>query len=234
MLISLIFSFLYLAPKALLIGAAILPAIILLVYVYRHDRIEKEPRKLLLTLVLLGVVATFLIFFLIGVWHVANWNAVIYGTYFGLMLSLALLMEPLFKWLRTRLHINAKAWWWKAVSLVRTWVLVLLPQYFAYTTSPAQAVKQIGLTFRSWDFSDAAVRMTRMTEPLEWYIALIAMVIVLLIDLLCERGVDVNGRLARTTVLLRWPVLIGLIVAILVFGCYGSGFDASAFLYTQF
>ena len=60
MLISLIFSFLYLAPKALLIGAAILPAIILLVYVYRHDRIEKEPRKLLLTLVLLGIVATFL------------------------------------------------------------------------------------------------------------------------------------------------------------------------------
>ena len=181
-----------------------------------------------------GVVATFLIFFLIGVWHVANWNAVIYGTYFGLMLSLALLMEPLFKWLRTRMHINAKAWWWKAVGLVRTWVLVLLPQYFAYTTSPAQAVKQIGLTFRNWDFSDAAVRMARMTEPLEWYIALIAMAIVLLIDLLCERGVDVNGRLARTTVLLRWPVLIGLIVAILVFSCYGSGFDASAFLYTQF
>ncbi len=60
MLISLIFSFLYLAPKALLIGAAILPAILLLVYVYRHDRIEKEPRKLLLTLVLWGVVATFL------------------------------------------------------------------------------------------------------------------------------------------------------------------------------
>ena len=60
MLISLIFSFLYLAPKALLIAAAILPAILLLVYVYRHDRIEKEPRKLLLTLVLWGVVATFL------------------------------------------------------------------------------------------------------------------------------------------------------------------------------
>ena len=60
MLISLIFSFLYLAPKALLIGAAILPAAILLLYVYRHDRIEKEPGRLLLSLVLWGVVATFL------------------------------------------------------------------------------------------------------------------------------------------------------------------------------
>ena len=60
MLISLIYSFLYLAPKALLIGAAILPAAVLLVYVYRHDRSEKEPGRLLLSLVLWGVVATFL------------------------------------------------------------------------------------------------------------------------------------------------------------------------------
>ena len=181
-----------------------------------------------------GVVATFVIFFLIGVWHTANWNAVIYGAYFGVLLSLALLMEPLFKKLRALLHINAKAWWWKAIGLVRTWGLILLAQYFAYTASPAQAVKQLVLTFRNWDFSDFAVRMGRLMEPLEWYIALIALAIVFLIDLLCERGVDVNGKLARGTLLIRWPVLIALIVAILVFGCYGEGFDASAFLYTQF
>ena len=181
-----------------------------------------------------GVVATFVIFFLIGVWHVANWNAVIYGAYFGVMLSLALLAEPLFKWLRGKLHIPPKAWWWQGIGLVRTWGLILLAQYFAYTASPRQAVLQIGLTFRNWDFSDFAVRMGRLMAPLEWYIALVALAIVFLVDLLCERGVDVNGKLAKGSFLIRWPVLIALIVAILVFGCYGSGFDASAFLYTQF
>ena len=60
MLISLIYTFLYLAPKALLIAAAVLPAVVLLIYVYRHDRIEKEPRNLLLSLLLWGIVATFL------------------------------------------------------------------------------------------------------------------------------------------------------------------------------
>lgn len=181
-----------------------------------------------------GVVATFLIFFLIGVWHVANWNAVIYGAYFGLLLSLALLMEPLFKKLRGWLHIDPKAWWWKAVGLVRTWVLVVLAQYFAFTTGPDRAVKLIGLSLKRWTFSDAAVRMGRIADPIEWYIALAAMLVVLVIDLLCERGVDVNGKLARTSLLIRWPVLIALILAVLIFGCYGSGFDASAFLYTQF
>ena len=181
-----------------------------------------------------GVVATFLIFFLIGVWHIANWNAVIYGAYFGILLSGALLMEPLFKKLRTLLHIPANAWWWKAVGLVRTWILVLLAQYFAYTSTPQQAALQLASTFRNWNFKDAAVRLGRLMDPLEWWIAFIALAIVFVIDLLCERGVDVNGKLAKGSFLIRWPVLIALILAVLVFGCYGSGFDASAFLYTQF
>lgn len=60
MIISLLFHFLYLSPKALLIAAAVLPAAGLLVYVYRKDRIEKESAALLRSLLLWGILATFL------------------------------------------------------------------------------------------------------------------------------------------------------------------------------
>lgn len=59
-MISLIFSFLFLSPKVLLIVLAVVPAIGLLVYVYRKDRIEKEPGSLLVSLVLWGMLSTFL------------------------------------------------------------------------------------------------------------------------------------------------------------------------------
>ena len=42
----------------ILIAAAIIPAIVLLVQVYRADRLEKEPGRLLLSLVIRGVLAT--------------------------------------------------------------------------------------------------------------------------------------------------------------------------------
>ncbi len=60
MVSSLIYSFLYLAPKGLLIAAAVLPAVGLMVYVYRRDRVEPEPRGLLLSLLLCGVGAVVL------------------------------------------------------------------------------------------------------------------------------------------------------------------------------
>ena len=59
-MLSLIFSYLFLSPKALLIAAAIIPAAVLLIYVYRKDRIEKEPDALLLQLVLFGGLSTLL------------------------------------------------------------------------------------------------------------------------------------------------------------------------------
>ena len=181
-----------------------------------------------------GVVATFVIFFLIGIWHVANWNAAIFGAYFGVLLSAALLLEPLFKKARTLLHINVKAWYWKLFGLLRTWALILLAQYFAFTSGPEQGFSLLLGTFSNWTFSGTGEAFTALMEPLEWYIAIAALAIVLLVDLLCECGVDVNGKLAKGTFFIRWPVLIGLILAVLVFGCYGSGFDAAAFLYTNF
>ena len=44
----------------ILIAAAVIPAIFLLVHVYRADKLEKEPAPLLISLVLYGITATFI------------------------------------------------------------------------------------------------------------------------------------------------------------------------------
>ena len=52
--------FLYAAPSILLIVLAVAPAVLLMLFIYKEDRLEKEPQKLLLSLAILGVVSTFL------------------------------------------------------------------------------------------------------------------------------------------------------------------------------
>ena len=70
--------------------------------------------------------------------------------------------------------------------------------------------------------------------PLEWIIAGAGCLIVLIVDLLCEKKIDLCGSLAKARFFLRWPVLLLLILTIAVFGIYGAGYDGAAFLYTQF
>ena len=50
--------FLFYLPNAILISAAVIPAIALLVLVYRADRVDKENPALLVRLVMMGVFAT--------------------------------------------------------------------------------------------------------------------------------------------------------------------------------
>ena len=52
--------FLYGAPSLLLIVLAVAPAIGLLLYIYKLDKLEKEPVPMIVRLVFLGIVSTFL------------------------------------------------------------------------------------------------------------------------------------------------------------------------------
>lgn len=53
----------YFYPNPLLIAAAVIPAVVLLLYVYRADRLEKEPASLLGVLLLQGIISTSLAVF---------------------------------------------------------------------------------------------------------------------------------------------------------------------------
>ena len=157
----------------------------------------------------------------------------VFGLYFGLVMGISMLLDPLWKTMRTTLNLP-KNGWMVPVRLVRTWILILIAQYFAFTAGPEQGLGLMAQTLRPWDFSDFAARVTAIMEPLEWEILGGGCLIVLIVDILNEAKLDICGRLARGPFFLRWPVLLFLIAAIVVFGVYGSGYDSSAFLYTQF
>lgn len=183
--------------------------------------------------VLPTALATLLVFLLIGVWHGFSWNAVIYGGYFGLLMAVSMLLEPIWKKMNRRWKLNEKKWMYP-LRMVRTWILILPAQFFAFTESTAQSLALIRQCFANWSFSDAAAQLTGIMAGIEWGIAGIAFLLLILVDILCERGWEPCEKLAKARIWVRWPVLLAMLLGILVFGIYGPAGDASAFLYTQF
>lgn len=81
-----------LTANPILIATAIIPAIILMVRVYKADKIEKEPRRLLVSLIILGIISTSIAMILetIGTFVLDaffNENSLIYAAimYFGVV-----------------------------------------------------------------------------------------------------------------------------------------------------
>ena len=179
-----------------------------------------------------GAVASIVVFLLIGVWHGFYWNAVIYGLWFGLLTAAGMLLDPIFRKLRKRVTAHRggqaalKAWGW-----LRTMGAVLLAQFFACTTSPSMAFGMIGRIFT--DFAAPMSCDFPLSLP-DGIVAIAAVLMMLLVDVCCEKQPELRKKLAVLPLYVRWPLLMGLMFLTLIFGRYGAGFDRAAFLYAGF
>lgn len=179
-----------------------------------------------------GAVASMVVFLLIGVWHGFYWNAVIYGLWFGLLTAAGMLLDPQFRKIRKRVTAHrGGAAFMKVFGWLRTMTAVLLAQFFACTASPEMAFGMIGRVFTGF-----GAGMTH-DFPLglqDGVVAVIAVLLMLLVDILCEKQPELRKKLAVSPLYVRWTLLMGLMLLTLIFGCYGAGFDRAAFLYAGF
>ena len=60
------------------------------------------------------------------------------------------------------------------------------------------------------------------------------MILLLLTSIVQERGVIIRDSILKKNIMVRWIFYIGSIIFIMIFGTYGFGFDAQAFIYGGF
>ena len=95
------------------------------------------------------------------------------------------------------------------------------------------SIHNIGL-FSVFDPDNMLGIQTIALSEKSFFLMLLGLVILMLVDYLKKRGTDFKAALARQNIWFRWLVYYGLIFAVLIFGIYGPEYDASAFIYFQF
>lgn len=68
----------------------------------------------------------------------------------------------------------------------------------------------------------------------DFLILLMSIALLMAADFLKYRGVVVRQALLRQDLWFRWLVYVGGVLAVLIFGIWGSAYDASSFIYFQF
>ena len=61
-----------------------------------------------------------------------------------------------------------------------------------------------------------------------------ALAVWLTISIMQECGMNVREKLSEQNLVFRWSIYIIALVTVLIFGVYGSGYDASSFIYRTF
>lgn len=62
----------------------------------------------------------------------------------------------------------------------------------------------------------------------------ITLVVIFIVSLLKEKGIDVREKISKKNVVIRWSIYYALIIGIVLFGAYGAGYKAVDPMYAQF
>ena len=187
-------------------------------------------------------VASLIVFLIVGVWHGADWKYVAFGVWNGVIIMLSIIMQPLFDAALDKLHIKRERPWYALFAMFRTFLIVLVGYVFDVAPSFGEGMNTIIKFFTNQNFAQGIEQIWGLQYNGSWldyqdYIILaLGIAIMLFVSIMQERKpqITLRERMDEKPFALRFILLYLAIMAVVIFGIYGSGFNASSFVYMQF
>ena len=182
-----------------------------------------------------GIFGLIVVWFLTGLWHGASWNYVLWGLYFGVIIIIGIIFEPLVLWTYNKLHINYECLPLRIWRHIRTILLLALGKLFFIANSVDDVIFIIGRMFTTYN-NGLNPNLSGVPGPVSIVLVLVLSIIVLVVDLIQEKYPETTfiDKLNKKPLAFRWFLYISLIVAIIWFGYYGGGLPSFEFGYVQF
>ena len=178
--------------------------------------------------------ATMLTWFVTGLWHGASWNFIVWGLLNGLVIILSQECAPLYRRFHSRFHVDG-TWGWKVFQVIRTfWLMSALRSLDCYRDVPL-TFSMVGTIFTRFSLTplwDGSMMELGLGTG-DWIVAGLGCLLMLGVSLRQRHG-SVREQLAAAPAAVRYGVVMALTFAVLIFGAYGIGYDASQFIYNQF
>lgn len=183
------------------------------------------------------IAALIVVWICTGVWHGTGWNYVVWAIWQGGIIVLSLLLEPFYKTAKEKLHIREESGGWKAFQILRTFLLTgIIPRVIVRASSLGAAWTIFRNFFADLNFSalyDGSLLNYGLTK-VNFFIAIAAVVVLIIVSVLKEKGIRIRESIGKKPIVLRWLIYIAAFYSVVIFGIYGPGYDASAFVYMGF
>lgn len=179
--------------------------------------------------------ALFCVWLCNGLWHGANWTFIFYGVYYLVIIFIENITEEPVAKLTDRLHINRESRIYKAFLSVKLWVIVVIGELFFRSETLGDAFAMLGRIFTDFHISEYFRNIFNLKlDEYELIVALVGLLVVLAVGILHEKGVKIREAVAGWRMPGRWAFWYAVILVVLFFGAYGSGYTMVDLIYAGY
>ena len=177
-----------------------------------------------------------IVFLVSGLWHGANWSYVVWGGLNGLYQVIGSVLKPVRDNLVDLLHLNRKSFGHRVLQTVMTFCFVDFAWIFFRAKrlkEALQIIKSMIHIHNPWILFDQSLYQCGLSQR-EFLLMLCAIAVLIFADCMRYRGINIRQAIARQDYWFRWIVISGAVLLLLLFGVWGSSYDAASFIYFQF
>lgn len=177
-----------------------------------------------------------IVFLASGLWHGAQWSFVIWGGLNGFYQVAGDILMPLRKKAVQILRINPDSIGHRLYRITMTNILICLALVFFRSNSVSEAIRIVHgmLTVHNpWILMDGSLYALGLDQK-NFLLLLISIGLLFFADFCKTRGIVLRDIIIRQDYWVRWLIISLSISGILLFGIWGTSYDATNFIYFQF
>ncbi len=184
---------------------------------------------------IMGGIALFAVWSLNGLWHGAGYTFLVFGYYHFLLILLGNIFGPLIIKLCKKLKINRQNIFYKLLQIIKTSLLVFIGELIFRAPNLTVAFGMLKKIFTDFNFKNFGVEILSLEMDIKDFIIIfLAIIFILIISILKEKGKNIRESISKKPIYLRWTLYYALILAVIVFGAYGSGYAPVDPIYADF
>ena len=176
-----------------------------------------------------------IVFTLSGLWHGAAWHYVLWGVMHGVMRVFGEVTEKMRKKAYNAMQIQTEVFSFQLFRGIFTFICVAVAWTFFRASSVSQGLALLKNGFchyNPWVLFDGSLH--EILSAKDWNVLFAGLLLLVLVDVQRYLGKDLQTAFTKQNLAFRWLVFYAGILAVVVFGIYGPGFDAAQFIYFQF
>ncbi len=185
-----------------------------------------------------SIAAPLVVFFLIGIWHDVTWQYVANGLYNAILISSSVALAPVYGWLTKKLRVNTETFSFRLFQILRTFCLLCISRIIVKAPSLYQALRMIKRVFTKVDLDFFLGKNGDLysfgLDEKQMGVLVFSILILFVVGILRENGMKIRETVSKQNLIFRWLLYLLALTFVLIFGMYGPGYNASAFIYGQF
>ncbi|MCR5208413.1 MAG: hypothetical protein K6C14_08065 [Eubacterium sp.] len=172
-----------------------------------------------------------------GLWHGSSWKFVAWGMFHAVVLISSKVFEETNAKITKALKINTESWSFALFQMFRTFMICCAGRIFFRAPRLSASLGILKNIFNQGfgvEYFGSEQLVSYGLDLRDLHLVIFAIIVLLVGDILQEK-MNVREKLIKeNSFWLRWALILLGVFAVIIFGIYGPGYDASAFIYQEF